>query len=45
MLIARGSYALMVDSDGATRFSDFDKLFSKVSKYKLLEFVDKIKIN
>jgi len=30
MLRGRGQYLLMVDADGATKFSDFDKVFSKM---------------
>lgn len=32
MLSARGRYVLMVDADGATRFSDLDKLFAEIKK-------------
>ena len=31
-MVARGEYALMVDADGATRFSDIEKLFKEMKK-------------
>ena len=34
MMIARGDYALMVDADGATRFSDIQILLKRMDKTK-----------
>ena len=32
MMIARGEYALMVDADGATRFSDIEILMKRIKE-------------
>ena len=36
MLSARGRYLLLVDADGATKFSDFDKVFNALDKVNTL---------